>query len=554
MWRFKKMHTKERIRASRLRSILGIGGIAAVALLAGCARVRPQEDYQQARTRIAQQTGVDGAYDPESDDLVAQNVEGLLTDGLTIEEAVRVALLNNRALQALFGEIGAAKADFVQSKLLSNPTLALGVMFPEGGGRSKLSGGIAQELADLWQIPVRKKIARKQLEATVLKVVDSAVNLVAQTKAKYFQLAAVEETQTLVAQEREFVDHSLKLARMRFDAGETSILDVHLVRAALLDLQRKQVTLDQNLLTARAQLAHLLGLGAHGDTWQISEGVPATPKALGSDVDLLVWAMDHRVDTQAARMAVAGAEEQVRKQRRAIFPSVVLGLDVERSEMRGPKSLPFNPLGSLPGPGGGIGQLTVPQNATQLTQAYRDRVAANSDTLRGLRRDYLLNRLDEKRARDFEKKQNIDVTLGPSLQVTLPVFDQNRAQIAKARFELWQKQKEFEELLQTVAEEVRITAAAASGAEELQRLFEEESLPLAEGNIDTAHRVYAAGEADILVVLGAQEALMRVREALVSARQDNAAAVALLERALGGRLPDDGENAANQADEPGGAK
>jgi len=525
--------------------------VTAAMLTVGCARVRPHEEYEQAAARIAQQTGVDGVYSPESDDLVAGQAQELLANGLTIDESVRLSLLSNRGLQALFAELGIAKADLVQSKLLSNPTLALGVMFPQGGGRAKLSGGIAQELADLWQIPVRRRIAKKELQSTLLKIVDSAVSLVAQTKIKYYQLAAAEQTESLVAEEQKFSEHSLHLAQMRFNAGDTSILDVHLVRASLLDIQRKQVTAKQSVVTARAELAHLLGLGATGETLTITDQIPVGFRSSDSPVNLLAWAMEHRLDTQAALAAVAGAEEQVRKQRRAVIPSVILGMDAERSEMRGPKSLPFNPLGSLPAPGDTASALTVPQNATQLVQAYRDRVAANQDTMRGLRRDYLLNRLDEKRARDHEKKQNIDVTLGPSLQLTLPIFDQNRAQIAKARFQLWQKQKEHEELLQAVAEEVSVFAAAVKAAEELRRLFEEESLPLAEDNIETAQRVYAAGEADILVVLDAQEALMRVREALVGARQDSASAVALLEKTLGGRLPDVGEGVSSVANPPG---
>ena len=74
---------------------------------------------------------------------------------------------------------GASRADVVQSGLLSNPTLAISVRFPKGGGRSNIAAGLAQQPVDLWQIPVRKRITEAQLEATVLTVAHQAVTLAA---------------------------------------------------------------------------------------------------------------------------------------------------------------------------------------------------------------------------------------------------------------------------------------------------------------------------------------------------------------------------------------
>ena len=102
-------------------------------MVIGCATVDPTPDYQRADRLIAERTGVEEVYDPEADELIAEKVDRLLSDGLTVEEAVQVALLNNRSFQASFHEIGLSRAEVVRSGLMTNPSLGLSLRFPEGG-------------------------------------------------------------------------------------------------------------------------------------------------------------------------------------------------------------------------------------------------------------------------------------------------------------------------------------------------------------------------------------------------------------------------------------
>ena len=48
-------------------------------------------------------------------DSVQASVKGLLANSLTVEDAVQIALLNNRGLQATYGELEIAEADMVQA-------------------------------------------------------------------------------------------------------------------------------------------------------------------------------------------------------------------------------------------------------------------------------------------------------------------------------------------------------------------------------------------------------------------------------------------------------
>ena len=115
--------------------------LGCIGMLAGCMQVKPQAEFARTRQLIGDRTGAEAVYDPDADTLSADEIETMLADGLTIEEAVGLALLNNRRLQAEFMAIGSVKADLVQAGLLSNPT------FPSARFRKAADGATPGDLA-----------------------------------------------------------------------------------------------------------------------------------------------------------------------------------------------------------------------------------------------------------------------------------------------------------------------------------------------------------------------------------------------------------------------
>lgn len=482
-------------------------------ILGGCTTLNPESDYGRAATLISEHTASNTAYTPTDEAYVSEWSSELLDGELSVEESVGIALLNNRKLQIRFADIGVARADLVQSQLLKNPSLSLGMMLPQGGGRSKLGFSFAQEIADLWQIPLRKRAGEQQIEIAIMDVVTLAVDVAAQTKSEYYSLVAIREQ--IAAIDASIADTTYTLARTRhhFDAGDVSLLDVNLARSTLIALQAKRIGFLRDQERAVATFVHVLGLSAPNDLPALSDSLPPTMIVLSSELNLIAWAGDHRIDVQRALATVEAANANLQLERRRAFPSLGLSLDVERSDARAPVSPRFNPLGTLIAPG-----------------------ATGAD----LARDYLVNRVDAKRDQRFQKEQRVDWLIGPGLQITLPVFDQNQAQIAKARLLLWQEEKQLAEIFEQIAEDVRTSTAILRTADELAQLLGVEGLPLAEQSMGTASRLYDAGEESILAVLGAQDTLTSQRAANIDAQLSYALALTDLERTLGGRLPSDG--------------
>ncbi|MCH8851312.1 MAG: TolC family protein [Planctomycetes bacterium] len=470
----------------------------------GCVTVDPQQDYEQAGKIIAERTGVEHIYDPAAEELAQSKIEQLLVDGLTVDEAVQVALLNNRGFQTVFNEIGVSRAEVVQSGLVSNPSLGLSLRFPEGGGRSNLTLTFAQQLVDLWQIPVRKRIAQAQLERTILTVARQAVTLAAEVETLYYRLVALLQAAKLTAEDLKLAERLLALARGRFEAGDTGKLDVNLARASVFNVRQQAIILRGGVRAARSDLARALGLARWDRPWTLADEFPTGPTAPQNEAVLLDLAMRQRLDVQAAAMQVRAAEDNIRRQILEIFPNVTLGVEYERLERR-----------ALPG-------RNIPAD-TARASARSGQLTAPDIQTRGERR--------------IQRRQIIDSLLGPTLDITLPIWHQNQAQIAKARFAATQRRKEFEDLLDVVAQDVQKAAAAADSAAELATFFHDQSLPLARENVEAARRAYQAGQQSIIALMNAQKTLIAQRAEYVNAQRDSATALASLRRAVGGKLP-----------------
>lgn len=471
--------------------------VISVLLFAGCA-VDPSADYKRAESLIMERTGTGSVYSPMAEDAVNDKVTALLEDGLTLDEAVEVALLNNKSLQASFFEIGVSRADVVQSRLLSNPSLFFSARLPDSGGRANLSLSIAQELADLWQIPVRKRIALAKLDKVVFEVVQAAVDLNGQTKSSCLELLALKLKEEITQDILEQAVQIRELAQRQFEAGESNLLDVNFAVASVLDVRAQLRVLLRDERRQRAKVARILGLSQSPEDWRITGSLPVETPVPGGELDLVIMAMERRLDAQAAAMEVKAAEEELRKQFRSVIPSLSVGVDAERTD-----------------------HSALPSRTEQGLASFNPAVDSRPT-------------FPTQRERDLERSQIVDWLIGPSLEITLPIFDQNRAQIAKARFKAAQSRKRYEELLDAVSEDVRLSLATLLASQGLATLIVHEVLPLAVENVSVAGRAYEAGETSFLALIRAQETLQQQRVAYIDTLRDQAIAAVELERAVGG--------------------
>jgi len=208
-------------------------------------------------------------------------------------------------------------------------------------------------------------------------------------------------------------------------------------------------------------------------------------------------ARSSRLDIKVAEEAVSVAEARLLEEQRSVLSGIELGFELERGG-RGPSSGDRDFLADTARASIANGALTAPD--------FEPRSERDKDT---------------------------DFSIGPSLGLELPIFDQNQAQIAKARYAYQQAAKLLAAVEQVVTQDVYGAADRALAAWKILGMYRDQLMPLAQANLDLSHEAYKAGRASFLAVLEAQRFFLEIRSEQVTAAQTAATAVPELERAIG---------------------
>ena len=104
---------------------------------------------------------------------------------------MQVALLNNRALQAEFAEVGVSYGEYVSAGLLKNPTLTASARFPDRSSYlTDWEGAVAQDFLNALLLPLRKRLAAEQLRAVELRAADETLKLAAEVQRAFYTYQA----------------------------------------------------------------------------------------------------------------------------------------------------------------------------------------------------------------------------------------------------------------------------------------------------------------------------------------------------------------------------
>lgn len=470
--------------------------VALVISCHGCVTVDPKLDYDETARHIADATGYENIYRPGDEAVVEQKLAELMTGGLTVHEAAQVCLLNNRRLQAAFFEVGMARADVVQSGLLSNPSLGVSVRFPSGGGLANVEASVAQNIAELWQIPKRKEAAERELARTILELARLASRLALTSKGAYYRAVGAQQRHELAAANLALARNLLELTRTRQQAGAGTQLDVNLSRTVVLEAEVAVESTRLEAATTRRTLATLLGLWGSASDIALVTPLPEIPPELPDAEQLADLARQVRLDLLAARQAVLSARARLEEQYHRVFRNIEVGFELERGERKseGGRNLLADTARASIANGG----LTAPD------------IQPRSD-----------------------RDDHTDFIIGPSFSVELPLFDQNQAQIARANYAYEQAAKTLEALDREVTQEVRGAVDKARTAWRLLKVYRERFLPLAQSNLDLSTEAYRAGRASFLSVLEAQRFFLDTRVKYVQAAENAAVTIPEVEQSVG---------------------
>src|SRR6266404_6166623 len=286
--------------------LVACSSILAMTLPAGSAREK-EEAFQGVQQSVRERTGkaVRWEEDQAAHEQARQDVRMLLRKPLTVDTAVQVALLNNRSLQATFEEIGLSAANVLEAATIPNPKIDLAVRIPDKPpSGTYVDYGAAIDFLSIIMIPLKKRVAKVQLEAAALRVADETLALVSQVKSAFYSLQA---SQQLLKRFKLIVDTnaaSLDLAQRQHEAGNITDLALAQQQASYSRSRLDVASTEAEIRRNREKLNLLLGLWGMDTDWQISGELPQVPSSDLPMRGLERLAISQRLDLQADYLQV----------------------------------------------------------------------------------------------------------------------------------------------------------------------------------------------------------------------------------------------------------
>lgn len=290
-------------RQFRIRALTVAGPLV---LLSGCATFSQDGGFdtvsQQVESRIGQKPAWHRSVEQQQS--VAASIEAMLAEPLSTDSAVRIALLNNPALQSSLAELGIAEADLVQASRLRNPGFSYAKL--KRGDEIEIERKITFDILGLFTLPLRHQIETRRFEQAKLQAAGSILSVATETRNAYYRAIAAQQTEQYMEQVKETAEAGAELARRMAQVGNWSKLQQAREQAFYAEATTQLARARQAAVSEREQLTRLLGLSGKQAPFKLPERLPELPKAPREIADLESQALKERLDVQAATFESAG--------------------------------------------------------------------------------------------------------------------------------------------------------------------------------------------------------------------------------------------------------
>jgi len=278
--------------------------ILAALLLAGCASAPPEGGFGDIQATTRERLGRELIRERSAEDgeRIAARVRELLAKPLAADDAVQVALLNHRGLQAAFAELGIAEAELVQAGRLPNPGFSFGRA--NKGDEREIERGLHFSLGRLLALPFVVQVEQRRAAATRAAVAAQVLTLAAETRKAWVQAVAAGQTLHYARQVMESAEASAELARRMAEVGNFNPLQQAREQSFYADAALNVARAERQRLAARERLTRLLGLWGEQTAFRLPDRLPDLPAAPEDRPDIERTALAQRLDLQGARAAV----------------------------------------------------------------------------------------------------------------------------------------------------------------------------------------------------------------------------------------------------------
>ncbi len=297
------MSTFFKDRTAHARPLRSGALLAMAAVVGGCASFSPDGGFgsvqQAAKDRLGKDLVI--AKSDADQDAIGRRVGELIAKPLMVDDAVQIALLNNRGLQATYQELGITEAEVVQSGRLPNPGISFGRR--SRGDEREIERGLHFNLARLLALPLINQVEARRFEQTQGMVAMNVLSIAADTRKAYYRAVGAEEGVRYMRQVKQAAGASAELARRMTAVGNFNKLQQAREQGFYADAALNLARAQQAQTATRERLTRLMGLWGAQAQFSLPNRLPDLPKAALDQPDIERVAMAQRLDVQGARLA-----------------------------------------------------------------------------------------------------------------------------------------------------------------------------------------------------------------------------------------------------------
>ena len=316
----------------------------AVALLttlmaSGCATFSQDGGFATVNQLTQQRLGKEVRMQKTGDDTASLNtlIADKLTQPLSVDDAVQIALLNNRGLQSTYAGLGLAEADLVQAGRLQNPTF--GFKHTRTGDDALIERTLTFNLLRLLTLPLATRIEGRRFEQTKLLVADAALKVAADTRRAYVDAVAAQQSVAYAKQVNASAAAGAELANRLAAVGNWSQLDLLREQAFYADTTSAVGRSAKEAVATREKLTRLLGLSSNEVNYTLPERLPDLPSSTLDLPQVEQIAVRDRLDIQAGQLQLQETAASLGLSKATRFVNV-LDLGYVRNSASGQQTAP----------------------------------------------------------------------------------------------------------------------------------------------------------------------------------------------------------------------
>jgi len=281
-------------------------------LAGGCAKFTGDGGMSPVTDGVRREIGRDAIKLSSADETrwARERVQALLSEPLSEDTAVQIALLNNRGLQAAYNDLGISEAEYVQASLPPNPAIIVSRTFGTGSF-AEFGFQLIGNLLGMVTLPRKTEIAKREFEEARYRAIATTLSFSVDARRAYVRAVAAQQNLALLEQSRETADASARMMKQLGETGAANKLDQGRVAAFYAELSAQVAQARLRVHREREALNRILGLWGPDLEYKLPAKLPALPAAADSLADVEVEAMRRRVDLIILRYEIVTLAKSV---------------------------------------------------------------------------------------------------------------------------------------------------------------------------------------------------------------------------------------------------